>query len=178
MRGVRRELARERPGVADLAAAAFAASGAPVPGVAAVYNAQGSELDAWPLAQALREAGATVALPVATAADAPLVFRQVREGDLYAPDVAGVPGPAAGAPIVRPGLVVVPLLAFDRFGGRLGQGGGYYDRTLGALRASGPPVMALGLAYAGQEVDRVPLGAHDARLDGVLTELGLTLLLT
>ncbi len=175
MRGVRRELKRDFPDAADGAARAFAASGRAGPGVAAVYNAQGSELDAWPLAEVLRAAGATIVLPVATSRDAPLSFRQVRDGDLFAPDAAGMLAPAANAPVLRPALLVLPLLAFDRFGGRLGQGGGYYDRTLPALRASGAPVTAFGLAYAAQEVDRVPIDAHDARLDGVLTERGLTL---
>ena len=179
MRGVRRELKRDFPDAADGAARAFAApfaaSGRAVPGVAAIYNAQGSELDAWPLSEVLRASGATIVLPVATAVDAPLSFRQVRDGDLFAPDASGMLAPAANAPVLRPALLFLPLLAFDRFGGRLGQGGGYYDRTLPDLRASGEPVIAFGLAYAGQEVDRVPMDGHDARLDGVLTERGLTL---
>ena len=65
----------------------------------------------------------------------------------------------------------VPLLAFDRTGGRLGQGAGCYDRTIAALRAMGA-VRVIGLAYAGQEVVRVPVGVHDQRLDGILTDTG------
>jgi 5-formyltetrahydrofolate cyclo-ligase len=72
---------------------------------------------------------------------------------------------------VSPELVVAPLLAFDRHGGRLGQGGGHYDRTLANLRAKGR-VFILGLAYAGQEVDAIPIEPHDQRLDAVLTEAG------
>ena len=67
----------------------------------------------------------------------------------------------------------MPLLAFDGQGTRLGYGGGYYDRTLAALRAAGA-VRAIGIAYAGQEVPKVPHGPHDQRLDAVLTENGLT----
>ena len=122
MRGVRRELKRERPDVALLAARAFAASGFATPGVAAVYNAQGSELDAWPLAEVLRAAGAALALPVATALDAPLLFRQVRDGDLSAPDVAGVPAPAANAPVLRPALLVVPSWPSTASAGGWGRG--------------------------------------------------------
>ena len=70
---------------------------------------------------------------------------------------------------MRPDLVIAPLLAFDRFGGRLGLGAGYYDRTLEALRAHGP-VFVVGLAFAGQEVARVPCDIHDQRLDAILTE--------
>ena len=73
-------------------------------------------------------------------------------------------------PSSAPDLIFLPLLGFDRSGGRLGQGGGYYDRTLAALRSAGPPVRAIGLAYAGQEAPRLPTDALDQRLDGVLTE--------
>ncbi|HEY9233988.1 MAG TPA: 5-formyltetrahydrofolate cyclo-ligase, partial [Phenylobacterium sp.] len=69
------------------------------------------------------------------------------------------------------GLVICPLLAFDRRGARLGQGGGHYDRTIEALRAEGP-VFVLGLAYAGQEVEGLPAEPHDQRLDAILTESG------
>jgi 5-formyltetrahydrofolate cyclo-ligase len=75
---------------------------------------------------------------------------------------------------VVPDVLLIPLLAFDATGYRLGYGGGYYDRTLSALRAQ-KPVIAIGIAYAGQQVAAVPHEAHDQRLDGVLTEEGLRL---
>ncbi len=71
-------------------------------------------------------------------------------------------------PRAVPTLLLVPLLAFDRNGHRLGYGGGFYDRTLDALQ-----VPAIGIAYAGQEVSSIPHEAHDRRLDGILTERGL-----
>jgi 5-formyltetrahydrofolate cyclo-ligase len=74
---------------------------------------------------------------------------------------------------LEPDLVITPLLAFDLFGGRLGQGGGYYDRTLEALRAR-KPVVALGLAYAGQQIARAPVEPHDQTLDAILTEKAYT----
>ena len=70
-----------------------------------------------------------------------------------------------------PDLIIAPLLAFDRTGGRLGQGGGHYDRTIEALRARGS-LFVIGLAYAGQEIDAVPREPHDQPLDAILTELG------
>jgi 5-formyltetrahydrofolate cyclo-ligase len=70
---------------------------------------------------------------------------------------------------VAPNLIIAPLLGFDRRGGRLGQGAGHYDRTLADLRKD-RPVFVLGLAYAGQEVEAVPIDAHDQRLDAILTE--------
>ena len=68
-----------------------------------------------------------------------------------------------------PDVLLVPLLAFDRNGYRLGYGGGFYDRTLAMLRAAGP-ALAVGLAVAAQEVESVPHDAMDARLDGIVTE--------
>ncbi|MBA3324978.1 MAG: 5-formyltetrahydrofolate cyclo-ligase, partial [Rhodobacteraceae bacterium] len=73
---------------------------------------------------------------------------------------------------LTPDVLLVPMLAFDARGGRLGYGGGYYDRTLAELRAR-REVPALGFAYGGQTVDAVPHGPGDARLDGVVTEAGL-----
>jgi 5-formyltetrahydrofolate cyclo-ligase len=90
-------------------------------------------------------------------------------GEELAADALGVRAPTRRAPFVTPDLVVTPLLAFDALGGRLGQGGGYYDRTLAELRARGQ-VFVLGLAWAGQEVERLPAETHDQPLDAVLTE--------
>ena len=83
----------------------------------------------------------------------------------------GASAPATGD-WVEPDVVLAPLLAFDRDGWRLGYGGGYYDRTLADLRARGE-VTALGFAFAGQQVEAVPHGPDDARLDGIVTEAGL-----
>jgi 5-formyltetrahydrofolate cyclo-ligase len=95
----------------------------------------------------------------------------VRAGDVAKPDAFGNPSPPASAPEVFPNLIIAPVLAFDRRGGRVGQGGGHYDRTLEALRARGE-VFVLGLAYAGQEIASVPSEAHDQALDAILTETG------
>ncbi|MDP8916491.1 MAG: 5-formyltetrahydrofolate cyclo-ligase, partial [Pseudomonadota bacterium] len=95
-------------------------------------------------------------------------------GEELAPDALRVLAPGKRAPFVTPDLVVTPLLAFDAAGGRLGQGGGYYDRTLAELRGRGQ-VFVLGLAWAGQEVARLPAETHDQPLDAVLTERELRL---
>jgi 5-formyltetrahydrofolate cyclo-ligase len=102
---------------------------------------------------------------------AALVFRLHEPGEALAPDALGVPAPTAAAQEVWPDVVFTPVLAFDRNGGRLGQGGGHFDRTIEALRAR-KPVVVIGVAYAGQEVAEVPLEPHDQRLDGILTETG------
>jgi 5-formyltetrahydrofolate cyclo-ligase len=116
-------------------------------------------------------AGARLVLPVATAADAPLIFRAWTEGALLEPDAFGIPSPGGQSPEVRPDLIIAPILAFDRRGGRLGQGAGCFDRTLAQARAAGG-VFVIGLAFAGQEVDQVPTGALDQGLDAILTETG------
>ena len=141
-------------------------SGDPV----AVYRAIGSELDAEALSLALIRQGRSLCLPVVVALDAPMIFRRWAPGEPLELDQAGVPAPLPLAEDVTPALVLTPLLAFDDAGGRLGQGGGYYDRTFAAL----PDVIRIGFAYAGQRVEHLPLEGHDIRLHGVLTEVGYT----
>ncbi|MGZ8362965.1 MAG: 5-formyltetrahydrofolate cyclo-ligase [Caulobacteraceae bacterium] len=137
--------------------------------VVAGYVPHGSEIDPGPLLARFEAAGARLALPVTVAADAPLVFRAWVPGQDREPDALGVLTPPESAQALTPDLVITPLLAFDRRGGRLGQGGGHFDRTLAALDA-GDGVFALGLAYAGQEVPAVPIEPHDRLLDAILTE--------
>jgi len=129
----------------------------------------GDEFDPRPLLQAAVQRGLLIGLPVVRR-DAPLGFRQWRPGEPLAPAVMGIPVPAATADTVVPEILVVPLLAFDAAGYRLGYGGGYYDRTLDALRRGERPVLAVGLAYAGQEAADVPHHVFDQPLDWVVTE--------
>ena len=165
----------------DAAAAAAAGAGEAVcrnlraavalaPGsVVSAYWPMASELDPRPLMAALREAGHPIALPVVVAKGEPLLFRAWSPGDALVPAGFGTRVPGADRPELVPGVVLAPLLAFDRRGYRLGYGGGFYDRTLGALR-SGAGVLAVGLAYRDQEVSEVPHGPGDQRLDWIVTE--------
>ena len=171
LRSRRARLKREQPDAAIHAARAFAEAGLGPFQVAAIYHPIGGEFDPYPLAAVLERQGVRIALPVALERDAPLIFRLMGETGSMPVDAVGIPSPGPESPEARPDLVVCPLLGFDRRGSRLGQGGGFYDRTLQALRASGP-VLAVGLAYAGQELDRVVTGPFDQPLDGVLTETG------
>lgn len=143
---------------------------AQAPGVIALYRAHGSEIDPQPLAETLIQRGWRLALPHTEAFDAPMTFRAWAPGEPLAADLMGVAAPLASAPEIAPDVVIAPLIAFDRQGGRLGQGGGYYDRTLDALRAKGHAPAFVGLAFSIQEVDHVPMESHDQRLDGILTE--------
>ena len=135
------------------------------------YQAIGAEIDPHPLLARFASFGAIIALPVARRRDAPLEFRRADDPETFVADAFGILGPPPTAPRLIPDLVIVPLLAFDRRGGRLGQGAGCYDRTLWALRRQGL-VFALGLAYAGQEVETAPTSPHDQALDAILTENG------
>lgn len=122
---------------------------------------------------AMAEAAAygPVGVPVIEAADQPLTFAR------WTPETVMVPG-AFGAVIpetcefFEPEIVIVPLLAFTRSGGRLGYGGGFYDRTLERLRAK-RATLAIGFAFAGQEVDDLPLEPTDQPLNMIVTEAGV-----
>jgi 5-formyltetrahydrofolate cyclo-ligase len=109
-----------------------------------------------------------VLLPV-TRPGQPLLFRRWQPGTVMVRDSYGVEHPDVGEEEGTPELLVVPLLAFDGSGQRLGYGGGYYDRTLAKLRAEAS-VSAYGFAYAAQEVDRLPAEPTDQRLDAIVTE--------
>lgn len=134
-----------------------------------LYHPAGSEIDPTPL-RARLPAGA-VALPVATSRDDALIFRLHGPGDGLVPDALGIPSPPDFAPAVLPDVVFTPLLAFDHRGGRLGQGGGHYDRTFAELRGI-KPVLVVGLAYSAQALPEIPMEPHDQRLDAILTETG------
>ncbi|WP_420403392.1 5-formyltetrahydrofolate cyclo-ligase [Nisaea sp.] len=141
--------------------------------VVAAYWPFRSEIDPRPLMLALHARGHRIVLPVAVRTAAPLDFRLWGPG---APLVkAGLGGlvPDIGAPELEPDTLLVPMLAFDDAGYRLGYGGGFYDRTLEKLRAAGP-VRAIGLAYEAQRVAAIPRETTDQQLDAVVTEAGVT----
>ncbi len=118
----------------------------------------------------LVDAGARIALPVTPkSTDDRLRFHLWSTDDMLHPGAFGVHEPHHAAEEADPDLLLVPLLAFDRRGGRLGYGAGHYDRALERLRAL-KRIRAIGLAFAAQEVERVPTHAHDQPLDAVLTE--------
>jgi 5-formyltetrahydrofolate cyclo-ligase len=173
-RRMRRLRAANPAGAAEAAAGHLPPSLVSAAHTVAGYRPQGGEIDPMPLLRRFAAAGAQLALPAAGAADAPLVFRAWCEGDALEPDVFGIPAPGPERREVRPDLILAPVLAFDRRGGRVGQGAGCFDRTLERARALGP-VFVIGLGFACQEVDRAPIAAHDQALDAILTENGYIL---
>jgi 5-formyltetrahydrofolate cyclo-ligase len=127
-----------------------------------------SEIDPLPLMRKLAAAGAKLALPVVCGRGKPLVMRAFAFGDPLTTGDWGIREPKPDAPEVFPDILLVPLAAFDRSGHRIGYGAGYYDLTLNLLRAQ-KRVLAVGMAFAAQEIAHVPATAHDACLDLVLT---------
>ncbi len=133
------------------------------------YHAHQDEADPALLLKVLTEGGAHVAFPRVTARDAALAFHLVPNGEVLSPGRYGIHEPFEHWPRVIPALLLVPLLAYDDQGYRLGYGGGYYDRTLAAW----PHARAVGIAYNGQRMESLPHELHDVRLHSVLTEQGL-----
>ncbi|SLN22714.1 5-formyltetrahydrofolate cyclo-ligase [Pseudooctadecabacter jejudonensis] len=134
------------------------------------YAQMRTEIDPTP---AMEEAAAhgPVGLPVIEAAATPLTFRAWTPGCAMIPGAFGAQIPKEGD-WITPEIVIVPLVAFSREGGRLGYGGGFYDRTLEGLRAV-KPTLAIGFAYATQEMEDLPLEPTDQPLDLIVTEQGV-----
>lgn len=158
----------------DVAGAALAARGLPdglmeKPGVVSGFIPYKSEISTVPLLNRLRRDGWQTALPVVIAPGEPLVFRIWSPGEPLVPGAWDIPVPEPAAPEVLPDVLLVPGLAFDRAGYRLGYGGGFYDRSLEKLRAS-KTVVAIGVGYQAQMVEEVPRAPYDAPLDYVMTE--------
>jgi 5-formyltetrahydrofolate cyclo-ligase len=150
---------------ARLAEAMLAQHAPPKGAIIAGYWPMGDEMDPRPLMLALASRGHALALPITPPRGQPLAFRAWAQGAALSPGPMGTSEPVAGEEL-RPDVVLVPLLAFDRAGRRLGYGAGYYDRTLAAL----PGAKAIGIAYAGQEMPEVPAGPQDMRLPLIATE--------
>ncbi|SDR32770.1 5-formyltetrahydrofolate cyclo-ligase [Pseudovibrio sp. Tun.PSC04-5.I4] len=128
------------------------------------------EVDPRPLMDALLQQGCSLCLPVVKGDD--LVFRRLEKGAEMEPAGFGSMAPGAGADVVNPNVVLVPLSAFDGHCNRIGYGKGFYDRALNGLEKL-TNLTAIGVAFAAQEVEEVPMEPHDRKLDGILTERGL-----
>ena len=137
--------------------------------IVSFYWPMGDEADPRLLANAFAARGHTLALPVVVVKKSPLHFRAWREGDPLIVHPFGMHEPSESAARVMPDVLLIPLLAFDARGTRLGYGGGFYDRTLASLATK----RAIGIAYAGQEMAELPCHDHDHPLDSVVTENGV-----
>ena len=133
------------------------------------FMALKSEINPLPLLQKLAAQGAQLALPAMAGRGQPLIMRAWQFGAPLDRGQWGIREPKPDAPQVDPDILLVPLLAFDRKGFRLGYGAGYYDMTIHRLRGL-KPIAAVGIAFAAQEVSEIPKTPRDERLDLVLTE--------
>lgn len=140
--------------------------------IVAGYVAMRGEADPLPLLAALQEEDVITALPRIEARAAALGFFRWINGEPLVEGTFGTSEPGQEAEAVTPDIVLVPLIAFDKDGARLGYGGGFYDRTLEALRMR-HKVLAVGFAFEAQEADNLPAEPHDAALDAVVTEKGV-----
>ena len=139
------------------------------------YMAIRGELDVLPIFRLMAPYRKQTALPCISDSGE-LQFRAWNQGEpLVRHPRLGVEEPLPTAPSIRPAVVLVPLLAFDASGYRLGYGAGYYDRTIAQMREFPTPPLFIGVAHSRQEVAHVPTEPHDARLDGILTELGVSM---
>jgi 5-formyltetrahydrofolate cyclo-ligase len=132
----------------------------------------GSEIDTLPTMRSLADLGHITALPVVIGKDQPLIFRKWFVGEKLVPGAFGTSEPLASEPEIIPEILLVPMLAFDAQGYRLGYGGGYYDRTIEKFEKLGP-ITTVGIAFSAQHVDTVPRGPHDRSLQWVATERDL-----
>jgi len=142
-------------------------------GVVAAYMPIRSELSPLRLVAALVARGIVTAMPETPSPGQPLIFRRWAPGDDLVDGPYGTSQPSPAAPVMVPRVILAPMLAFDSACWRLGYGGGFYDRTLAGLRDAGQRVTAIGIAFDGQLVDKVPVGPFDMPLDAVLTPSGL-----
>ena len=169
-RAKRAELARACPDFAQRIAACADALPVSPGAMVSGYMAMGDEADPAQLIAALKAHGCEVSYPLVHRGQA-LTFHVPVEGEHWIKSGFGVEEPRSDWPLAHPTLLLVPLLAFDADGHRLGYGGGYYDRTLAQFRAE-REIIAIGIAFAGQEMKQVSHESRDERLDGVVTEDG------
>jgi len=174
---LRREALARRDALpaAERAAAALAVAARPFPvavspgAVVSGFSPLRSEISPVPLMRQLADQGVRLALPVIDGRGKPLIMRAWKFGDPFKTGQWGIHEPVPEAAELDPDILLVPLAAFDRHGHRIGYGAGYYDMTINRLRAN-KTILAIGIAYAAQEIPQVPATTRDERLDLVLTE--------
>jgi 5-formyltetrahydrofolate cyclo-ligase len=138
------------------------------------YVAMRGEMDVLPILAFMQRFDRPTAIP-RTLGAAPLVFHEWKADEALDTHTLGMKEPQAHAKEITPEIILTPLLAFDSTGNRLGYGGGQYDRTMEKLRAEANPPLFIGVGYSWQEVSAIPVEDHDTKLDGILTELGVSL---
>ena len=137
--------------------------------IIAGYWPIGDEIDCRPALENMAAEGFQIVLPVVAGQGEVLIFRTWKPGEDLETGPFGTAHPGPLAAVRTPDVILLPLIAFDVVGHRLGYGAGYYDRTIAALRRSGS-IMAVGVSYDEQEVERIPADGHDQVMDAVMTD--------
>lgn len=145
---------------------------APPDAVVAGYVAIRGELDVFPALAALTQRGQKLCLPV-TLNNRELTFRQFQPGDALDTGAYGIAIPSANAAITVPDVLLVPLVAFDAAGHRLGYGAGYYDRVIHKLKHKNSNLKVFGVAFSCQQAAKIPAENTDEKLDAIITEAGI-----
>lgn len=140
------------------------------PHIVAGFSPIQSEIDCLVILKALNAIQCRIALPVMNGKNQHLAFREWDLVEELADGPFGTKEPKSELLYVMPDIILVPLLAFDERGHRLGYGGGYYDRTLAIYRDKGHDFTSIGIGFDGQRLDKVPTGRHDQPLDIIVTE--------
>jgi 5-formyltetrahydrofolate cyclo-ligase len=155
----------------QLAAHGLGFAGIATTAIISGFSAIAEEISPLPLLMRLAREGHALCLPVLPGKGLPLSFRSWSPGDATQAAVWGIQEPLPAAAVLEPDVLLIPLLAFDARGNRLGYGGGFYDRTIARLRAM-KPIVTIGIAFDEQRVDSVPHTAYDQRLEWILTPTG------
>ena len=130
-----------------------------------------SEIDPRPLMDKFRQKGARLCLPIVQD-KVTIVFRELVRGAKLVDTGFGTRGPGKDAQILDPAILIMPLAAYDKTGGRMGYGAGHYDMAIARLLAKGLKPRCIGFAFSIQQVDRVPVEPHDQPLHAILTDTG------
>ena len=130
-----------------------------------------SEIDIRPMLFELGQMGARLCLPVVIS-KTEIEFREMIRGEPLVESGFGTVGPGETAAVLDPQILLMPLSVFDNKGGRIGYGGGYYDRAIERLLGKDIKPQLIGVAFSAQEVEEVPMESHDRYLDGIITENG------
>ena len=138
--------------------------------IIASFYSIGSEISTAPLHTLVEKNGAVNALPYVGQEAHPFTFRKLAVGDALTPDVSGTPAPSTNLDLIMPDVVIVPFIAIDKGGHRIGMGGGYYDRTLPLLKQQNPDIPLIAYGFDCQLVDCVPTEPFDFPVDGLVSE--------
>ena len=139
--------------------------------VVAGFHPIRSEIDPRPFMFELSRLGARLCLPVVTDKTT-IEFRELLRGEPLVESGFGTVGPDGNAQVFDPTILIVPLSVYDKYGGRIGYGAGFYDRAIARLIEKGVEPILLGMAFSMQEAETVPMEPHDRHLDGMITETG------